>query len=70
LDILFFVLTDGKIFSIMTANGGGDGLKSMLVGRENDEKGTGRDMTDPKNEIFAIHLDDKRGSKVRAAPDQ
>lgn len=54
----------------MTANGGGDGLKSMLVGRENDEKGTGRDMTDPKNEIFAIHLDDKRGSKVRAAPDQ
>jgi hypothetical protein len=69
-DRLFFVLTDGRIFSRIICKGGGDGWKNVLVGRRNDENGIGSEMTDPKNETLAIHFDDKRGSNVRAAPDQ
>jgi hypothetical protein len=68
--ILIFVLTDGRIFSRMICKGGGDGWKRELDGRRNDDNGTGSDMTDPKNETFAIHFDDNRGSNVRAAPVQ
>jgi hypothetical protein len=70
LDILFFVLTDGRIFSRMVGKGGGEGWKSVLSGSRKDENGMGSDMIDPKNETLAIHFEDKRGSKVRAAPDQ
>lgn len=70
LDILVLVFTEGKIFSRMFDSGGGEGLYIALSGRKNDDEGVGRDITEPKNEIFAIHLDDRRGSSVNAAPDQ
>ena len=34
------------------------------------DDGTGREMTAPKKDIFASHLVERRGSRVRAAPDQ
>ena len=34
------------------------------------DEGTERDIIAPKNEMFAIHLDERRGSSVNAAPDQ
>jgi hypothetical protein len=68
--MLFFVLADGRTFSRMVCKGGGEGWKSVLAGRRNEEDGTGSAMIVPKNETLAIHFDDKRGSKVRAAPDQ
>jgi len=39
----------------------------VLFGSRNEEEGTGRDITNPKNEMLAIHFDDKRGSNVKAA---
>lgn len=35
-----------------------------------DDVGTGSDMTLPKKAILASHLDESRGSSVKAAADQ
>lgn len=76
--------TEGTIFSMTDEKGGGDGLycseapeEEEVVGtaadceeRRNEDWGTGWEITDPKNEMFAIHLDERRGSNVRPEPDQ
>jgi hypothetical protein len=64
------VLTDGKIFSRKEERGGGVGWYKELPGIKKDSSGAGREMTLPKNAIFAIHLEDSRGSRVRGADDQ
>jgi hypothetical protein len=63
-------LTDGKVFSRKAGRGGGVGRYNELPGRKNDPSGTGSEMTLPKNAMFAIHLEDSRGSRVREADDQ
>lgn len=53
---------------MVVESGGGVGWydKSVLSERK-DFCGIGSDMTEPKKEIFAIHLEDSRGSSVNAA---
>lgn len=54
---------------MMVAIAGGDGLYSCGdSGRRNVDSGTGCEITEPKNEMFAIHFDDSRGSTVREEP--
>jgi hypothetical protein len=52
---------------MMFDSGGGEGWKCVLFGSKNEEDGIGRDIINPKNEILAIHFEDKRGSSVKAA---
>jgi hypothetical protein len=42
----------------------------MLLWRWKVDVGTGREMIEPKKDIFASHLVESRGSRVKAAPDQ
>jgi hypothetical protein len=42
----------------------------MLFGRWNVGEGIGREIIVPKKDMFASHLVERRGSRVRAAADQ
>ena len=71
------MLTDGRMFSRMLERGGGLGLYSLVRSVEVSEEvrkkhacGTGMEMTEPKKAMLAIHFEESRGSRVRAAPDQ
>ena len=59
------------MFSMMVDSGGGAGwYESSAFSERNELCGTGREMTEPKKEILAIHFDERRGSSVSAAADQ
>ena len=58
-----FCMIVGKIDSIMLLSGGGDDLNESLCLNVSD--GTGKETAHAKYEMFEIHLDDKRGSRVR-----
>lgn len=57
---------------MIVESGGGAGLcKSDVVSeRVKEDLGIGREIMEPNRETLAIHFDDKRGSRVRAAADQ
>jgi len=42
----------------------------MLLGRWKVDEGIGREITEPKKDMLASHLEERRGSRVSAAPDQ
>jgi hypothetical protein len=46
--------------------GGGVGRYSFESSNKKEELGTGSEITEPKNAIFANHFEDKRGSRVNA----
>lgn len=44
------------------------GMDSPII--RNEEDGIGKEMMVPKKATLAIHFEDSRGSRVKAAPDQ
>lgn len=70
------------MFSRIVESGGGVGWYSWTgsavtveiavlgLERKQEDSGIGREMTDPRKEMLAIHFDERRGSRVSAAADQ